>query len=160
MLKLLLGTDWVANRNAILDAIACDVKSRQDKRILIVPELISHDMERRLCAVAGDTASRYAQVLTFTRLASRVADSVGHRAKECMDEGGRVVAMAAAVRQAQSRQATETTTTPTLRIRPETNAEKVGRSAQVARPTSVYIKTVILVGRSDEFSSPYRSIEV
>ena len=103
MLKLLLGTDWVANRDAVLDLIAKDVLYKRGGRILIVPELISHDMERRLCAVAGDTASRYAQVLTFTRLASRVADSVGHRARECMDEGGRVVAMAAAVRQAQSK---------------------------------------------------------
>ncbi len=103
MLKLLLGTDWVANRNAILDRIADDVKQQQGGRILIVPELISHDVERRLCATAGDTASRFAQVLTFSRLASRVSDSVGHRARECMDDGGRVVAMAAAVRQAQSR---------------------------------------------------------
>ncbi len=103
MLKLCLGTDWVANRNAICNEIAADVKDHQGGRILIVPELISHDMERRLCAAAGDTASRYAQVLTFTRLASRVCDRVGHRAIACMDDGGRVVAMAAAVRQAQSR---------------------------------------------------------
>lgn len=103
MLKLLLGTDWVANRNAILNRVADDVKHQRSGRILMVPELISHDAERRLCAVAGDRASRYAQVLTFTRLASRVCDSVGHRAQECMDDGGRVVAMASAVQQAQSR---------------------------------------------------------
>lgn len=103
MLKLLLGTDWVSNRDTVLGMIADDAKCRKGGSILMVPELISHDIERRLCAVVGDTASRYAQVLTFTRLASRVADSVGHRAQECMDEGGRVVAMAAAVQQAQSR---------------------------------------------------------
>ena len=97
MLRLLIGRDWTVNRNIILSRIAEDVAHKRSGRILIVPELISHDMERRLCAVAGDTASRYAQVLTFTRLATRVADSVGHRARECMDEGGRVVAMAAAV---------------------------------------------------------------
>ena len=103
MLKLLLGADWVANRNTILQMIADDVKHQRGGRILMVPELISHDMERRFCVAAGDAASRYGQVLTFTRLASRVCDSVGHRAQECMDDGGRVVAMAAAVRQAQSR---------------------------------------------------------
>lgn len=64
----------------------------------MVPELISHDTERRLCAVAGDTASRYAEVLSFTRLARRVTDSVGSAAMECLDNGGRVVAMAAAAR--------------------------------------------------------------
>ena len=69
----------------------------------MVPELISHDMERRLCASAGDTASRYAEVLSFSRLARRVSDSAGSAAMECLDNGGRVVAMAAAARQLSSR---------------------------------------------------------
>ena len=103
MLKLLLGTDWKENRNVILRAIAEDVKTGKGGRILMVPELISHDTERRLCEVAGDTACRFAEVLSFTRLASRVADAAGHGAPKCMDDGGRVVAMAAAVQQAQSR---------------------------------------------------------
>lgn len=69
MLKLLLCEDWLANRDEILKRLARDVAERQGERILLVPELISHDMERRLCRWAGDTASRYAQVLSFTRLA-------------------------------------------------------------------------------------------
>ena len=103
MLKILLGTDWIANRDAVLENIARDVKAKQGNRILIVPELISHDMERRLCAHAGDTSSRYAEVLSFTRLARRVKDMVGHSAQECLDNGGRVVAMAAASRNMHSR---------------------------------------------------------
>ncbi len=103
MLRLLLGKDWTANRDAILDCIAQDVRCRRGNRILMVPELISHEMERRLCMTAGDTASRYAEVLSFTRLARRVADSVGHAAVECLDKGGRVVAMAAAARQLSSK---------------------------------------------------------
>ena len=59
-------------------------------------------MERRLCLTAGDTASRYAEVFSFTRLARRVADSVGASAMECLDNGGRVVAMAASARQLKS----------------------------------------------------------
>ena len=102
MLKLLLCEDWIANRDEILKRLARDVAERQGERILLVPELISHDMERRLCRWAGDTASRYAQVLSFTRLARRVAESVGAAAEECLDKGGRVVAMAAAVRQLQT----------------------------------------------------------
>jgi len=103
MLTLLLGKDWVANRDAVLSLIAQDVRNGEGNRILMVPELISHDMERRLCTAAGDTASRYAEVLSFTRLARRVADSVGHAARECLDNGGRVVAMAAAARQLHSK---------------------------------------------------------
>ena len=98
MLTLLIGTDWTANRQEILNRISMDVRRRKGGRILMVPELISHDTERRLCAAAGDTASRYAEVLSFTRLARRVSDSVGSAAVECLDNGGRVVAMAAAAR--------------------------------------------------------------
>ena len=103
MLKLIMGKDRVANRDAVLSLIARDVGNQKGGRILMVPELISHDMERRLCAAAGDTASRYAEVLSFTRLARRVADMVGDAAQECLDNGGRVVAMAAAARQLHSK---------------------------------------------------------
>lgn len=103
MLKLLLGTDWIKNRDAVFKMISDDVANMQEKRILMVPELISHDAERRLCQWAGDTASRYAEVLSFTRLARRVADLVGHSAVECLDNGGRIVAMAAAARMLHSK---------------------------------------------------------
>ena len=103
MLTLFLGIDWVANRDAILDKISADVKSGKGNRVLMVPELISHDMERRLCASAGDTASRFAEVLSFTRLARRVAENLGCASIECLDNGGRVVAMAAAARQLHSK---------------------------------------------------------
>lgn len=103
MLKLLLGKDWVANRTVILDLLAEDIHTKQPNRILMVPELISHDTERRLCAVGGPTTSRFAEVLTFTRLVKRVADSLGHAAQECLDNGGRVVAMASAVQQVRSK---------------------------------------------------------
>ncbi|MBQ3504450.1 MAG: PD-(D/E)XK nuclease family protein [Oscillospiraceae bacterium] len=103
MLHLLLGRDWTANRDEILKRISADVQSRRGGRILMVPELISHETERRLCASAGDTASRYAEVLSFTRLARRVTETLGSAAMECLDNGGRVVAMASAARQLVSR---------------------------------------------------------
>ena len=103
MLELIIGRDWTANSDAILARVADDVRHRRGGRILLVPELISHDMERRLCAAAGDQASRYAEVLSFTRLARRVSDAVGHAPMDCLDNGGRVVAMAAAARQLHSR---------------------------------------------------------
>lgn len=103
MLELILGKDWTANTDVILERVAEDVRHRRGGRIILVPELVSHDMERRLCAAAGDTASRYAEILSFTRLARRVSDSVGSATLDCLDNGGRVVAMAAAARQLHSR---------------------------------------------------------
>ncbi len=103
MLTLLISRDWTAAREEILGQISQDVHQKQGGRILMVPELISHDAERRLCAAAGDTASRYAEVLSFTRLARRVSDEAGSAAMQCLDNGGRVVAMAAAARQLHSR---------------------------------------------------------
>ena len=86
------GTDYIIN------LVAADVAGQLGGRVLMVPELISHDMERRLCEAAGDTASRYAEVLSFSRLARRVMDQTGSGAVECLDEGGRILAMAAAAR--------------------------------------------------------------
>ena len=103
MLTILLGTDWVANRQEVLRRISVDVQSKREGIILMVPELISHDTERRLCESVGDTASRYAEVLSFTRLSRRVADYVGHGTAECLDNGGRLVVMASSARQLHSR---------------------------------------------------------
>ena len=103
MLTLLLGTDWIANRDKVLEMIARDVSDEKTGVVYMVPELVSHDTERRLCAVAGDTASRFAEVLTFTRLAKRVSDAAGHGAPECLDNGGRLVAMASATRSLHSK---------------------------------------------------------
>lgn len=103
MLTLILGPDWVANRDYVMNMITQDVALKQAGRVLIVPELISHDMERRLCQCAGDTSSRFAEVLSFTRLARRVSEACGRGIEECLDNGGRVVTMAAAARQLHSK---------------------------------------------------------
>ena len=103
MLTLLLGTDWTENRQTVLQMIARDVADEKNGRILMVPELISHDTERRLCAAAGDTASRFAEVLSFSRLTGRVMETAGLGIQPCLDNGGRVVAMAAAARQMRSK---------------------------------------------------------
>lgn len=103
MLKLLLGKDWISNRDYILNMIAEDVRLEKGNRIFMVPELISHDTERRLCAAAGDSVSRFAEVLSFTQLCRRVSDAVGIGMQECLDNGGRLVAMASAVKQLHSK---------------------------------------------------------
>ena len=68
-------------------------------QILIVPEQHSHDSERRLCAAAGNQVSRYAEVLSFTRLAGRVFSVYGGVATPALDAGGRLLLMYAALRQ-------------------------------------------------------------
>ena len=103
MLRLVLSTDWIAGREKILEYVTADVRSRRGNRILMVPELISHDTERRLCAAAGDTASRYAEVLSFPRLLRRVSEQTQFMPPECLDNGGRLTAMAAAARQLASK---------------------------------------------------------
>ena len=103
MLTLLIGPDWTKNRNEILRRISVDVAQELPGRVLIVPELISHDTERRLCKAAGDTCSRFAEVLSFSRLVKRVADYDGTTVRECLDNGGRLVAMASAAKSLHSK---------------------------------------------------------
>ena len=103
MLRLVLSTDWIAGRDQILQYLSDDVRARRPGRILMVPELISHDTERRLCAAAGDTASRYAEVLSFPRLLRRVSEQTQFMPPQCLDNGGRLTAMAAATRQLSSK---------------------------------------------------------
>ena len=103
MLTLLLGTDWVANRDTVLDLVTRDVTSQKGRRVLLVPEHISHDMERRLSAAAGDTSSLYAEVVSFTRMVRSVSDFAQRGVEPCLDAGGRLAAMASAARQLHSK---------------------------------------------------------
>ena len=102
MLTMILGTDWKSNRMEILKMVASDVKACKANRILMVPESISHQTERVLCETAGNSASLFAEVLSFPRLANRVAEQLGVGIIPCMDNGGRVVAMASAAIQLHS----------------------------------------------------------
>ena len=103
MLRLVLSTDWIAGREKILEYVSADVRARRGGQVLMVPELISHDTERRLYTAAGDTASRYAEVLSFPRLLRRVSEQTQFMPPECLDNGGRLTAMAAATRQLSSK---------------------------------------------------------
>ncbi len=99
MLELVYGTDWVANSDYLIEMIADDVRNERGNRLLLVPELISHDTERRLCECAGDTSSRFAEVISFSGLTGMVAEGSDEAVPACMDNGGRIIAMAAAARQ-------------------------------------------------------------
>ena len=72
MLKLLLGEDRQAGLEQIISIMCMQAPVGTGKNILIVPEQYSFEAERALCRRGGDSVSRYAEVLSFTRLASRV----------------------------------------------------------------------------------------
>ena len=72
----------------------CAVPRRQ---VLLVPEQFSHDAERALCRAGGPPACLDKEVLSFTRLARRVAEAAGGGAAEVLDAGGRMLLMYAAV---------------------------------------------------------------
>lgn len=103
MLELIVGRDRKRNTAAVLDRIAKAVEDKRGGQILIVPEQFSHDAERELCARCGDSASLYAEVLSFTRLADRVFSEEGGVCRETLDDGGRFTALTLALEQAQPR---------------------------------------------------------
>ena len=96
MLKLILGRAGTGKSTAILKAMATEAAHRP--QVLIVPEQHSHALERRLCAVAGNSVSLHAEVLSFTRLASRVFSVRGGLAEPTLDAGGRLLLMDVALK--------------------------------------------------------------
>ena len=99
MLQILCGPDRTANSMRILDQICENARAGVAGQILIVPEQYSHETERALCARGGDTISRYAEVLSFTRLAARVFSVCGGVCEEYLDENGRVLTLYLAAQQ-------------------------------------------------------------
>lgn len=100
MLKLLLGRAGTGKTTAILHTIAATRGARP--QVLLVPEQHSHDMERKLCAIGGNAVSGYAEVLSFTRLASRVFSVTGGLAAPTLDAGGRLLLMYTALQSVSS----------------------------------------------------------
>ena len=96
MLQLILGRAGTGKSSHILKAMAASAPERP--QVLIVPEQHSHDAERGLCAVAGNQVSLRAEVLSFTRLASRVFSVCGGLSEPTLDAGGRLLLMDVALK--------------------------------------------------------------
>ena len=103
MLQILYGTDWRSCDAAALDILCERVAQRRGGQVLVVPEQYSFEAERALCQRGGDTVSRYAEVLSFTRLATRACSVCGGVVTPVLDQGGRIMAMSQAVDQVRSR---------------------------------------------------------
>ena len=99
MLYLKYGRDWKRNADEAISEICAGAAEDRYRRILLVPEQSSFDMEWALCERGGDSISRYAEVLSFTRLATRVFSQVGGAAVTSLDKSGRLIALAGAMDQ-------------------------------------------------------------
>ena len=99
MLKLIMGMDRLENSRELLARVCAEAQAGRDGLVVIVPEQFSHETERALCLAGGDTISRHAEVLSFTRLSNRVFSLYGGVCEEYLDEGGRLLTMYLAVQQ-------------------------------------------------------------
>ena len=91
MLHLICGPDRLENSQRLIAKLCERAGGGIDGQILIVPEQYSHETERALLAAGGDRISAYAEVLSFTRLSSRVFSLYGGVSYEYLDEGGRML---------------------------------------------------------------------
>ena len=97
MLTLILGRAGSGKTSFIYEDMALRVQKKQGGNILIVPEQYSHDAERALAQACGDSACLYAEVLSFSRMCSRVFAETGGMAERSLDNAGRVLAMCLAL---------------------------------------------------------------
>ena len=99
MLRLIIGKAGAGKTGAIIEEIRQAVAAGRGGRMLLVPEQYSHEAERELCRVCGDSLSLYGEVFSFTGLARRVLQQQGGAARQWLDKGGRLLCMALALEQ-------------------------------------------------------------
>lgn len=97
MMEVWMGRAGSGKTTAILRRIASREASGK-RQILIVPELASHEYERMLAEHTQNTGSRFAEVLTFRRIANRVFSEAGGLADTVLTPAGRLLVLYEAVR--------------------------------------------------------------
>ena len=100
MLTILSGPARSGKTHRVLELIA---QSGQDGLVLLTPEQGSHEAERALAAFCGPRINLRAEVLSFTRLASRVFTELGGAADVLPDKGARLLLMSLALSSAAPR---------------------------------------------------------
>ena len=96
MLRIIMGKAGTGKSTALMKEISEAVQRRQAGYILLVPEQYSHEAQRELCEICGDSLSLYAEVLSFTDLARRLSGELGGGAEKYLDKSGRLLCMALA----------------------------------------------------------------
>lgn len=97
MLTLILGRAKSGKTAKIMDEISSLVQKRTEHIVLLVPEQYSHEAETELLRSCGDSLSLYAEVLSFTRLCSRVENELGRPQGQLLDKSGRLLCMSLAL---------------------------------------------------------------
>ena len=100
-MRIWTGRAGSGKTTAILREIAALSERGEGRQILLVPELNSHLMERRLAAATHNHGARTAEVLTFSRLADRVFSEVGGLAQQMLTPAGQLLTVQEAARRVQ-----------------------------------------------------------
>lgn len=100
-MRIWTGRAASGKTTAILQEIAEACRKSEGKQILLVPELNSHQMERRLAEATENHGARTAEVLTFSRLADRVFAEVGGLAQQMLTPAGQLLTLQEAARRVQ-----------------------------------------------------------
>ena len=100
-MRIWTGRAGSGKTTAILREIAALSEKGAGRQILLVPELNSHLMERRLAAATHNHGARTAEVLTFSRLADRVFSEVGGLAQQMLTPAGQLLTLQEAARRVQ-----------------------------------------------------------
>ncbi len=98
-MELLIGRAGSGKTTDIMRRIAARAESGR-RQILIVPELASHEYERLLARQTHNTGARYAEVLTFRRIANRVFSEAGGLADTELTPAGRLLVLYESTRRA------------------------------------------------------------
>jgi len=96
MLHLLLGASGGGKTTRVVREVG-ERASRGDRSVIIVPEQYSHEAERLLCRECGPAVCLHAEVLSFSRLCTRVFTECGGGGKRVLDAGGQLLVMSRAV---------------------------------------------------------------
>ncbi|MBR6653825.1 MAG: hypothetical protein IKL27_03730 [Oscillospiraceae bacterium] len=94
MLKIISGPARSGKTYRILEEIK---NSKKTGLVLLTPEQGSHEAERALAAHCGAPVNLRAEVLSFTRLCSRVFTELGGAAEVVPDKGTKLLLMSRAV---------------------------------------------------------------
>ena len=100
-MRIWTGRAGSGKTTAILREIAALSEKGEGRQILLVPELNSHLMERRLAAATHNHGARTAEVLTFSRLADGVFSEVGGLAQQMLTPAGQLLTLQEAARRVQ-----------------------------------------------------------
>ena len=100
-LRFITGKVRSGKTSVIISEIRETVIHGSGKALLLIPEQYSHEAERELCEACGDRLSLFAEVMSFSGFARWSMGLHGGGAEVRMDQGGKLLCMALALRELQ-----------------------------------------------------------